>query len=222
MVALVEKTATVFIYLNLLLTLVGDDQGSKLLRPCASLEDHDPTRRHGQTSLTRLLPRPAYMNTRSFVKMLEQALDEHCHAVEHALFNPIFAPRPSGRLSKWLRPDANPAPNYRLGREEEREDARFERDVLADRKVLGEALKSMWKVLVFCDMIFREAGETINWERLSIVAIMELFVKAGAQKLVGGNWLDYEMEREDAGGFKFYVNEHVNVDVDEGVEADEG
>ena len=217
--ALVEKTTMVFILLNLLLALVGDDQGSKLLRPCASLEDHGPTRRHGQTSLTRLLPRPAYMNTRSFVKMLEQALDEHCHAVEHVLLNPIFAPRPSGRLSKWLRPDADPAPNYRIGREEEGEDARFERDVLADRKVLGEALKSMWKVLVFCDMVFREADASINWERVSLDAIAQLFPgKAGVDKLVGEEWESYEADREEEGGFKFYVNEDVNEDVDLGVD----
>ena len=219
--SLVEKTATVFIYLNLLLVLTADQSDAKLMLPCDSVDEHRSRGRHGRP-LTRLLPRPTYMNMGSFLWMQEQALDEHGHAVEHVLFNPLFAPRPGGALSKWFIPTFNPM--LPSASQLDADEDRFERDVLVDdyRQTLHEALKSMWKVLVFCDMIFREAGETINWERLSIVAIMELFVKAGAQKLVGGNWLDYEMEREDAGGFKFYVNDHVNVDVDEGVEADEG
>jgi hypothetical protein len=206
MSALVEKTTSAFIYLNLLITLVDDDQDARLLRPCDSLEDYGPTSRHGQGSITRLLPRPAYMNTRSFVKMLEKLLDEHCHAVEHVFFNPLYAPRPSGRLSKWLiRPDADlsPAPNYRIDRSEE---ARFERDVLADGQSLGDALKSMWRVLIFCDMVFREADRPLNWERIGLDAIRGLFV-GSVDKLVGQVWVRYEMEREEEGGFAFYENE---------------
>jgi hypothetical protein len=216
--SLVEKTAMVFIYLNLLLVLTADQSGAKLLLPCDSVDEYRSSGRHGHP-LTRLLPRPAYMNMGSFLWMQEQALDEHGHAVEHVLFNPLFAPRPGGALSKWFIPNFNPMlPSFsQLDADEDR----FERDVMVDRQGLHEALKSMWKALVFCDMVFREAGKTINWEKVSIVAIRQLFVRTGVGKLVGGNWSDYEMEREDKGGFKYYVDEDVNVDVDEGVDADE-
>ena len=214
-VALVEKTATVFIYLNLLLTLVGDDQDAELLRPCDSLEKYKSFGSHGKP-LTPLLPRPAYMNTCSFVWMLERLLDEHGHAVEHVLFNPLFAPRPGGAVSKWLAPVRDPAPNHRLNHEVE---DRFERDVLADRQSLHEALKSMWRVLVFCDMVFCEADKAINWERVSINAMAQLFLgKTGVARLVGGDWVEYAMDRKEAGGFRFYVNGDVDVyaDVSEG------
>lgn len=130
--ALAHKTALVFINLNLLLTFIGDDQGAKLLRPCISLEKFKLSQRHGLSTITRLLPRPAYMNTTSFSWMFEEVLDEHGHAVEHVLFNPLFAPPSSGRLSKRLRPDADSA----LG-------TRFEQDVMADGQVMGKALKHL-------------------------------------------------------------------------------
>jgi hypothetical protein len=102
------------------------------------------------------------MNMGSFPWMQEQALDEHSHAVEHVFFNPLFAPRPGGALSKWFIPSFNPM--LPSASQLDADEDRFERDVLADdyRQTLHEALKSMWKVLVFCDMIFREAGETID------------------------------------------------------------
>jgi hypothetical protein len=156
--SLVKKTATVFIYLNLLLVLTADQSGARLLLSCDSVDEYKPSGSHGRP-LTRLLPRLAYMNMRSFFWMQEQALNEHGHAVEHVLFNPIFAPRPSGAPSKWFQPNFNPMLAW-----VDYEEDRFERDVLADdyRQTLHEALKSMWKVLVFCDMVFREAGDTIN------------------------------------------------------------
>jgi hypothetical protein len=199
--SLAEKTAMVFIYLNLLLALTEDDQDAELLRPCSSLEEHKITGRYGKPPM-RLVPRPAYMNMRSFAWMIIQLLDEHGHAVEHVFFNPLFAPRPGGALSRWFDPNFNPMLAF-----VDHEEDRFERDIMADRQGLHEALKSMWKILVFCDMVFREAGRTINWERLSIVAIMDLFAKACVQKLVGGHLDVYEMERVDEGGFNFYVNE---------------
>jgi hypothetical protein len=224
LLTLVEKTAMVFIYLNLLLALVGDDQGAQLLRPCDSLEKYKPTGRHGRP-LTRLLPRPAYMNMRSFVWMQEQVLDEHGHVVEHVLFNPVFAPRPGGALSKWYEPNFDPTLHLSVFCDLDREEDRFERDVLADdyRQTLHEALKSMWKVLISCDMVFREADTAINWEKISLDAIAQLFRgKSGIDKLVGQDWVEYTLDREEAGGFKFYVNENVDVDVNEDVDADEG
>jgi hypothetical protein len=196
--ALVNKTAVVFIYLNLLLALTEYDEHAKLLRPSNSLEEYKSSRMLG--SLVRLLPRPAYMNTQSFARMFSEALGEHGHAVEHVLFNPLFAPRPSGRRSKWLSFDGEPAASHVADPEE-----KFERDAMADRQSLGEALKQMWKVLIFCDMAFREAGEPINWEYASLDAIAELF-RSSVHKLVGQDWDYYELEREEEGPFAFYAN----------------
>ena len=214
--ALLEKTATVFIYLNLLLAFVGDDQGAELLRPCDSLEKFKPSQYHGVNTITPLLPRPTYMNTPSYNRMFGQVLDEHGHAVEHVLFNPLFAPRPSGRLSKWRMPDIDPTFDFHGYHEQE---PRFERDILADRESLAAALKSMWMVLVFCDMVFREADSPINWEYVGLDTIYGLFRgEQGWTNLVGQGWCDYQMDRKEAGGFSFYVNGDVDVyaDVSEG------
>jgi hypothetical protein len=199
LVALVKTTAIVFILLNLLLALTEDDQHGKLLRPCDTLEDdHETGSSHGQNTLTYLLPRPAYMNTMCYRRMLGYALEEHAHAVEHVLLNPLFAPRESGRVSKWRRlNDTHPM----VDRE-----ARFERDVLANRQTLSEALKQMWKVLIFCDMLFCEADSPINWEMASLDTLAELFRgKAGLEKVVGQPWDYYELERKENGGWSFYT-----------------
>lgn len=197
--ALVKKTAIVFIFLNLLLTLTEDGQHGKLLCPCDTLEDHKSGSSHGGDTLRYLLPRPAYMNTRCYRVMLGYALEEHAHAVEHVLFSPLFAPRESGRVSKWRRlNDTSPLADR---------EARFERDVLADRQILSDALKQMWKVLNFCDMLFREADSPINWEMASLDALAELFRgKAGLERVVGRPWDYYELERkENDGSWSFYV-----------------
>lgn len=146
------------------------------------------------------MPRPVYMNIMCYRGMLGHALDEHGHAVEHVLFNPLFAPRESGRVSKWRRLN-----NIDLMADHE---ARFERDVLADRQILSEALKQMWKVLIFCDMLVREADSPINWEMASLNALSELFSgKTGLEKVVGQLWDYYELEWEENGGsWSFYAN----------------
>jgi hypothetical protein len=197
--ALVEKTVMVFIFFNLLLALIDDKHG-RLLRLCDTLEQFKPAR--GRFSLVELLPRPAYMNMRRFVWMRDYVLDEHGHAVEHVLFNPLLAPRPSGRRSCRLKLLGEPEQSYYPSYNEDK----FERDVMANRESLHEALKQMWKVLIFCDMIFREAGKRINWEYVSLNAIYELFL-GSANKLVGhGYWIDYEDERTEAGSFSFYAD----------------
>jgi hypothetical protein len=86
-------------------------------------------------------------------------------------------------------------------------EARFERDVLTDRQILSEALKQMWKVLIFCDMLFREAGSPINWVMASLDTLAELFRgKSGLEKVVGQPWDYYELEREETGGsWSFYT-----------------
>jgi hypothetical protein len=66
----------------------------------------------------------------------------------------------------------------------------------------------MWKVLIFCDMLFREADSPINWEMASLDALAELFRgKSGLEKVVGQPWDYYELEREENGGsWSFYAN----------------
>jgi hypothetical protein len=153
---LVDRTAMVFIFLNLLLALVEGDEQGKLLRPCDNYEQFKSAR--GRWSLVNLLPRPAYMNLRPYVYMRDYVLDEHGHAVEHVLFNPLLAPRPSGRRSCRLRLPGEPKQSYYPSHDEDK----FEQDVMADRQSLHEALKQMWKVLIFCDMIFRDAGKHLR------------------------------------------------------------
>ena len=194
---LVEKTVPVFIFLNLLLASAEDDSETEklMLRPSNDLLEYQWTR--GRKPLEHLLPRPAYMNMRSYFRILEQALDEHGHAVEHVLFNPLFAPRPSGRCSSHLTPEGESAAAG---------EAKLERDVMSDRQSLHDALKQMWKVLVFCDVVFREAGETINWEYVSLNAIDELFL-GETGKLVGREyWCQYLDERDEESSFTFYAD----------------
>jgi hypothetical protein len=200
---LLEKTVTVFIFLNLLLALVENDEQGKLLRPCDHVEEFKWSR--GRKPLVHLLPRPAYMNMRTYFWMSEQALDEHGHAIEHVLFNPIFAPRPSGRRSSHLQFDGESFSDSN--------EAKLERDVMANRQSLHEALKQMWKVLIFCDMAFREAGKTINWEFVCLNAINELFL-GSANKLVGHEfWTGYEEDRKEKGSFAFYADSGKDSDI---------
>jgi hypothetical protein len=192
---LVEKTTMVFIFLSLLLALAEDDEHERLLHPSDHLEEFKWSR--GRKPLVYLLPRPAYMNMRAYFRMFEQVCDEHGHAVEHVLFGPLFAPRPSGRRSSHLIFDGEPGSGG--------DEARLERDVMSDRQSLHDALKEMWKVLVVCDMVFREAGDHINWEYVSLTAINDLFLESSS-KLVGYEyWIDYTDERRDTDSFQFYA-----------------
>lgn len=193
--ALVKKTTAVFIYLNLLLAFAEDDQRGELLRRCYSLEEW-PSNSYGQNSVMLLMPRPAYMNTRSFARVLEYAVDEHAHAVEHVFFNPIFAPRSSGCRSRWLKVDTSTFQKV------ENEEPRFERDVMADRESLGEALKQMWKVLIFCDMVLCEANDPVNWENASLEAIFLPFRDKGIGEVV----CEIREEREEKGYYNFWAN----------------
>ena len=148
---------------------------------------------YGQNSIMRLIPRPAYMDTRSFDRMLEYALDEHAHAVEHVFFNPIFAPRSSGCRSRWLKVDNSTFQKVA------NDEPRFERDVMADRESLGEALKQMWRV---CDMVLCEADSPVNWENASLDAICLPFRDKGIGKVVR----EIKEEREEEGFYNFWAN----------------
>ena len=193
---LLEKTVMVFIFLNLLLALEEANEHGKLLRPCHDLAQYNSYR--GSYLIVPLLPRPAYMNMRSYLWMRDEVLHEHGHAIEHVFFNPLFAPRPSGRCSRHLIFEGEPA--YKS------DEKKLERDIMADRQSLHEALKQMWKILIFCDMAFREAGRHINWEKVTLDATRDLF-PAGVDKLVGKAWDCYEADREEEeGSYASYVD----------------
>lgn len=193
---LLEKAAMVFIFLNLLLASEEADKDRKLLRPCHNLAQYNSYR--GSYLLIPLLPRPAYMNMRSYLWMRDEVLHEHGHAIEHVYFNPLFAPRPSGRRSRHLIFEGEPASRSK--------EEKLERDVMADRQNLHEALKQMWKILIFCDMAFREAGRHINWEKVTLDAIRELSL-GSVDKLVGKAWDCYEADRqEEEGSYAFYAD----------------
>ena len=193
---LLEKTAMVFIFLNLLLALEEADGHQKLLHPCHHLEKYNSYR--GSYLIVPLLPRPTYMNMRSYLWMRDEVLHEHGHAIEHVFFNPLFAPRPSGRCSRHLIFEGEPACKSN--------EEKLERDIMADRQSLHEALKQMWKILIFCDIAFREAGRHINWEKVTLDAIRDLFL-GSVDKLVGKAWDCYEADREEEGGsYASYVD----------------
>jgi hypothetical protein len=112
-------------------------------------------------------------------------LKEHGHIIEHVFFNPLFAPYTSGSASRYLDPHG-PLSS---------EDKKMERDVLADPFMLKEALKSMWKMLIYCDMIFGDIGQPVNWRYNIFSSLANLFPgKAGLERILGKSWTDYELD----------------------------
>lgn len=184
MTSLVEKVLPVFIYLNLLWTCIDGCPDSPLLQPCDHVHQYQPSHHHN-SRFESLLPRPAYMNTQSFNYLLETVLKEHGHIIEHVFFNPLFAPYTSGTVSRYLDP-RGPLSS---------ENQRTERDVLADPLILKETLKSMWKMLIYCDMIFGDIGQPVNWRHNIFSSLADLFPgKAGLERILEKSWTDYELD----------------------------
>lgn len=199
----IERIAVPFIYLNLLWTLIDDNLSSPLLRKRDNIEQYQGSY-YRNSKFATLFPRPAYMNTKSFNNMLTMVLQEHGHVVEHVFFNPLFAPYPSGKRSKYLKTDQE-------GRDLSKEEMRTERDVFTDLPALREALKAMWKMLVYCDVLFRDIEQPVNWEYVVINSISILFQDKGVfERLMGLGWVDYELDREEHGGFSFFATRHGN------------
>jgi hypothetical protein len=196
--SLVKKIVVPFVYLNLLSTFVDGNPSSPLLQSREHLQEYK-SGSYRSSAFTNLLPRPAYMNTQSFNNMMTMVLEEHGHVVEHVFFNPLLAPYASGRRSKYL------IPNQSVDKSDN-EDMRRERDVFTDMSVLKEALKGMWKMLVYCAMLFEEIGQPINWEYVVIESISFLFPDKGCfERLMEAGWMDYEVDRDLRGTFRFFA-----------------
>ncbi|KAF1973818.1 hypothetical protein BU23DRAFT_553814 [Bimuria novae-zelandiae CBS 107.79] len=191
--SLVQKVALAFVYLNLLWTYVDGNTSSPLLQPREYVEKYEGASYRNER-FTSLLPRPAYMNTKSFNGLLEEVLKEHGHVVEPVFFNPLFAPYESGRRSRYFISDLT------------KNDKRTERDVFTDLLALKEAWKSMWKMLVYCDMVFLDAGETVDWEWVVIDRLDTLFLGTGGlERVLGMSWMEYELERTEKGTGGFFA-----------------
>ncbi|KAL1606221.1 hypothetical protein SLS60_003622 [Paraconiothyrium brasiliense] len=196
--SLVDRVIVPFVYLNLLWTYIDSKPSSPLLQSHEHLQEYEYSS-HRTSTFAKLLPRPAYMKTQSYNNMLNIVLKEHGHVVEHVFFNPLLAPYDSGRRSKYLEP-------YQTRHKDE--NMRRERDVFTDLPMLKEALKGMWKILVYCDMLFKEIGQPINWEYVVLHSISELFPhKGGLERLTGMGWVDYELDREEQGMFGFFATD---------------
>ncbi|KAL5379854.1 hypothetical protein DPSP01_008136 [Paraphaeosphaeria sporulosa] len=196
--SLIKSVAVPFIYLNILWLYVDGNPSSPLLQPREQLQHYAYGYYRNSTFVT-LLPRPAYMNTQSFNNMMATVLEEHGHVVEHVFFNPLLAPYDSGRRSKYLKLSMAES-------QLDTEDLRRERDVFTDLPMLKEALKGMWKILVSCDMLFKEIGKPVNWEYVVIESMSLLFQdKGGFERLMGTDWMDYELARNKQESFGFYA-----------------
>lgn len=191
---LITQTIPVFLFLNLVWTLVESKGGaeSPLLKSCG--EDGPVGKR--EHDIVPLIPRPSYMNTVNYEFMFYGATYEHGHCVEAVLFNPLFAPYEDGRRCR--NHDVNSV-GYSQNLK------RYERDVFSDMGMLKDALKSMWKVLVYCDMIFTEAECRINWEFAVMSSVSDLFQGAGGiSRILGQSWTSYEAGRMYEEGWRFY------------------
>lgn len=185
---LVEKVLMVFIYLNLIQTYL-DSGVTKLTEPCDDDDEaYEPPHYRRHSTFVSLVPRPAYMYTADYNMILTQALNDHGHMVEHVFFTPLFAPYKN---------------NVRYPEGKRNSEKRYERDIFADPVALRAAMKSMWKMLVYCDMVLadNDPERPINWEYAVLQCLAELFhSRGGIDKLLGERWLYYEMNRQSANG----------------------
>lgn len=169
---MVLSVSLAFVCLNLIASIIGDNPAHPLL------ERTDQARpRDRQTFMYERLTlncRPAYMDTKSFGRMRrEVGMHREGWVVCHVLLHPILYISEAGSHQQ-------------------------ERNVFEDAVRLKADLKSMWKVLITCDAIFREIGTKINWEYVVVNALDELFHdRFGFERLFGMHRAEYESFRSE-------------------------
>ena len=172
--SLAKKTMKAFLYLNLMYAKY--DEGGRVIFAFTHGDRSDiiskTTSRNTFSNVIELYPHPEYMNFNSWIDLLADVTRKHDHLAETAMFRRFLLPKES---------DEKSAKNV-------------EKDPFADIPALKEFFKSMWKVLVICDMIFKDKGRTINWEYCILEALHE-FWDHGPGGLMGKKWLEYEDER---------------------------
>ena len=198
--SLVNNTLNAFLYLNLICAKYKE--GEKAI---FAFKDCD--RRHAQSKYYRypfndvieLDPHSEYMNFKSWMDLLAEITNPHKYQAQTAIFQYFLLPKESDEQSaKGL-----------------------ENDPLADIPALKEFLKSMWKVLVICDMIYKDIGKTINWEWCVLDSLHELFRANYRVGLMGRSWIDYELARsgypedQNRSGFCFYEEKAMTLSPDE-------
>jgi hypothetical protein len=159
---MVEQVTLAFVYMNIVASMTDGNHSHPLLK-----KTHQIIRYRLDDWTGRLAPlphRPAYMNTRSFCNMRAEVHLEHGALVYNFLLDPMLAPYASG-----LRPSFFDGFGLTDG------DHLQEGDLFEDLVRLREDMKSMWKVLVSCNMIFQECRMQFDWEYIVACALYALF-----------------------------------------------
>jgi hypothetical protein len=169
---MVEQVTLAFVYVNILASMTDGDPSHPLLKKTHQIIR--PRVEYWASDLAPLPHRPAYMNTRSFCNMRAKVHENHGALVHNFLLSPMLAPYASGQR-----------PRFFYGFESTNGDRPQEGDIFKDPVRLREDMKSMWKVLVSCDMIFQECRMQFDWEYIVACALFALFPEAhGAPRLL--------------------------------------
>jgi hypothetical protein len=170
---MVERVSLAFVYVNILASMIAGNHAHPLLRETHQIARH-PCNNPAKAFSPRI-PRPAYMNTRSFCNMRAKVYEEHGAFVQDYLLSPMLAPHIGGQR-----------PRFAYGLSSKDGSPPQEGDIFEDSVRLRDDVKSMWKVLISCDMFFRECGMQLDWEYMVKCALFTLFPEnIGAPQLLG-------------------------------------
>jgi hypothetical protein len=160
---MVEQVTLAFVYMNILASMTGGDHSHPLLKKTHQIIGYPFEYR--PSYIARLPHRPAYMNTRSFCNMRRWVREDyHGCLVRNFLLDPMLEPYASGQRPRFFH-DFESTNGVHLQ----------EGDLFEDPVRFREDMKSMWKVLISCDMIFQACRMQFDWEYIVEWALYTLF-----------------------------------------------
>lgn len=183
LICIAEAALTGYIYFNLLFAM--RKSGSDV---CDPTEDSMPVDYWPLKYRPSLKPRPRYMNTPSWLRLLQQVCRYHDHHLQIMMFEPFLRPRKGENFTTLPLPTTSPQPEAafcgRWDRDELSEvdvmlpaqDVDTNQDPLSipgHHEALYEFLRGLWKLLVNFEMLWRDSGAPIDWEEM-VVAQLEV------------------------------------------------
>jgi len=170
-----------YLYLNLLFAMRATGSNTS-----AFAQTDDPERAatpaflgllHWKTLAPRT-PRASYMNSRSWQNLVAYLLYTHDNHPEILMHERFLFPEEEVSTQEGLQAEA-----------EAKAKLKMEADPLEDGDALREYLRGLWKVMVLYDVLQREIGREVEWEKLVSEVLIELFPRLAVWDLDSSEWV---------------------------------